>query len=120
LLAPELESGLIGDVLEGLDILGGEAAAEDACGGGIGDAIGPQGAKEDEVIASQLDVAKAGAVADGVVGEIQDVVTLVVGEVVIEQVKPLIDGLGEAEFAGQKVDGANAPAATPRVLVAAS
>ena len=81
LLTPDLQPGLIEDVLEGLDVLGGEAAAEVAGGGGVGDAVGAQGIEEDVVVASQFDVVEAGAVAQGVVGEVQDVVGLVVGEV---------------------------------------
>ena len=78
---PDLEPGLIEDVLEGLDVVGGEASAEVAGGGGVGDAVGPEGVEEDDVVASQLDVVEAGAVAEGVVGEVQDVIGLVVGEV---------------------------------------
>ena len=110
LLLPDLEPGLIEDVLEGLDVVGGEAAAEVAGGGGVGDAVGAQGVEEDDVVAAQLDVVEAGAVAQGVVGEVQDVVTLVVGEVELEQVEPLVDGLGEAELPDEQLDGADAAA----------
>ena len=81
LLLPDLEPGLIEDVLQGLDVVGGEAAAEVAGGGGVGDAVGAQGVEEDVVVAPQFDVVEAGAVAQGVVGEVQDVVALVVREV---------------------------------------
>ena len=107
---PDLEPGLIEDILEGLDVVGGEAAAEVAGGGGVGDAVGPEGVEEDEVVASQLDVVEAGAVAEGVVGEVQDVVGLVVGEVELEQVEPLVDGLGQSELADHQMDGADAAA----------
>jgi hypothetical protein len=99
--SPDLEPGLIEDVLERLDVLGGEAAAEVTGGGRVGDAVGTQGVEEDDVIASQLDVVETGAVAEGVVGEVQDVVALVVGEVILEQVEPLVDGLGQPEPADQ-------------------
>ena len=42
LLAPELEPGLIEGVLQDLDVLRGEATAEVAGGGGVGDAVGPR------------------------------------------------------------------------------
>ena len=103
-----LTPGLVEDVLEGLDVVGGEAAAEVAGGGGVGDAVGAQGVEEDLVVAAQFDVVEAGAVAQGVVGEVEDVVGLVVGEVELEQVEALVDGLGEAELADQEVDGADA------------
>ena len=105
-----LTPGLIEDVLEGLDVVGGEAAAEVAGGGGVGDAVGAEGVEEDDVVASQFDVVEAGAVAQGVVGEVQDVVGLVVGEVELEQVESLVDGLGEAELADEQLDGADAAA----------
>ena len=110
LLFPDLDAGLIEDVLEGLDVVGGEASAEVAGGGGVGDAVGAEGVEEDDVVASQFDVVEAGAVAQGVVGEVQDVVALVVGEVVLEQVESLVDGLGQAELADEELDGADAAA----------
>ena len=101
---------MIEDVLEDLDIVGGEAAAEVAGGGGVGDAVGAEGVEEDDVVASQFDVVEAGAVTEGVVGEVEDVVTLVVGEVVLEQVESCVDGLGESEFLDEQMDGADATA----------
>ena len=85
-----------------------EAAAEVAGGGGVGDAAGAQGVEEDLVVAAQFDVLEAGAVAQGVVGDVEDVVGLVVGQVELEQVQALVDGVDEAELAGQGVDGADA------------
>ena len=110
LLVPDLDPGLIEDVLEDLDVVGGEAAAEVAGGGGVGDAVGAQGVEEDVVVASQFDVFEAGAVAQGVVGEVEDVIALVIGEVELEQVESLVDGLDEAELADQQLDGADAAA----------
>ena len=46
LLAPEFEPSLIEDVLEGFDVVGGEAAAEVARGGGVGDAVGPRASRK--------------------------------------------------------------------------
>jgi hypothetical protein len=51
-----------------------------------------------------------GAVAQRVVGEVQDVVGLMVGEVELEQMESLVDGLGEAEFPHEQLDGADAAA----------
>src|SRR5512144_78926 len=70
LLLPDLDPCLIEDVLEGLDVVGGEAPTEVARGGGVGDAVGAEGVKGDEVVASQLDVVEAGAIAQGVGGEV--------------------------------------------------
>jgi hypothetical protein len=110
LLLPDFDPHLIEDVLKGLDVVGGETAAEVAGGGGIRDAVGAQGVEEDDVIASQLDVIEAGTVAQRVVGDVEDVVGFVVGEVELEQVEPLVDSLREAELADQQVDGADAAA----------
>ena len=68
---------------------GCEAAAEVAGGGRIGDAAGAQGVEEDLVVAAQFEVLQAGAVAQGVVGEVEDVIGLVVGQVDLEQVQPV-------------------------------
>jgi hypothetical protein len=51
---------------------GGEASAEVARGGGVGDAVGAQGVEEDEIVASQLDIVETGPIEQGVVGEVQD------------------------------------------------
>src|SRR5512135_3185072 len=110
LLSPELEPGLIEDVLEDLDVLGREAPAEVARGGGVGDAVGAEGIEEDDVVASQFDVVEAASVAQRVVGEVQDVVTLVVGEMELEQVESPVDGLGQAEFVHEQLDGTDAAA----------
>jgi hypothetical protein len=107
---PDLDPGLIEDVLEGLDVVGREPPAEVARGGGVGDAVGAEGVEEDDVVAPQLDVVEAGAVAEGVVGEVEDVVTLVVREVVFEQVESFVDGLGQPELADEELDGTDAAA----------
>lgn len=120
MLAPELEPSLIEDILEGLDVVAGEAAAEVTCGGGVGDAVGAQGVEEDDVVAPQFDVVEAGAIAEGVVGEVQDVVALVVGQVDLEQVEPLVDGLRQPSLWTSRWMAPIPPQAMPRVLAAAS
>src|SRR5208282_5336026 len=42
--------------------------------------------------------------------QVEDVVTLVVGEVELEQVEAFVDGLGQSELADEQVDGADATA----------
>ena len=79
-----------------------EAAAEVAGGGGIGDAACAQGVEEDLVVAAQFEVLQAGAVAQGVVGEVEDVVGLVIGQMDLEQVQAVVDGVDQAELAGQE------------------
>jgi hypothetical protein len=108
LLLPDLEADLIEDVLEGFDVLGGESSAEVTGGGRVGDAVGADRIEKDEVVASQFDVVEAGAIAEGVVGEVEDVIGLVIGEVELEQVESVVDGLREAEFPQQELDGTDA------------
>jgi hypothetical protein len=110
LLFPDLDPGLIEDILKGLDIVGGEASAEVAGGSGVGNSVGAQGVKEDDIVASQFHVVEAGAVAQRIVGEVQDVVTFMIGEVIFEQVETFVDGFGKAQLAYQKWDGADATA----------
>ncbi len=108
LLLPDFDADQIEDALEGLDIIGGEASAEVTGGGGIGDAVGAEGVEEDEVVATQLDVVEAGAIAEGVVGKVEDVIGLMIGEVVLEEVESFIDGLGQFEVLDQELDAADA------------
>src|SRR4051812_39921472 len=56
------------------------------------------------VVAAEFDVLEAGAVAEGVVGDVEDVVGLVVGQVDLQEVEPLVDGPGQAEAVGEHVD----------------
>jgi hypothetical protein len=61
-------------------MLGLETPAEVSGGGRIGDAAGAQGIEEDLVVATQFDVFQAGAIAQGVVGEIEDVIRLMIAD----------------------------------------
>ena len=61
-------------------------------------------------MAPQFDVVEAGAVAQCIVGEVEDVITLVIREVVLQQVESFVNGLGEPEPADEKLDGPNAAA----------
>jgi hypothetical protein len=72
LLAPDFDPRLIEDILKGLDVLDGEASAEVAGGGGLGDAVGPEGVEEDDIVAPQFDIVEAGASTDCVVGEVEE------------------------------------------------
>jgi hypothetical protein len=68
--------------------------------------------------APKFDVFQAGAVAQGIVGEVEDVIGLVVRQVDLEQVQAAVEGLGEAELAHQEVNGTNAPVADAPAAVA--
>src|SRR5438046_10305731 len=62
------------------------------------DTAGAQGIEEHLVVAAQLDVLQTGAVAQGVVGEVEDVIRLVKGQVDLEQAQPVVDGVDEREL----------------------
>ena len=88
-----------------------EAAAEVAGGGRVREATGAQGVEEDLVLAAEFQVLQTRAVAQGVVGEGQDVVGLVVREVEFEEVQAVVNGVDETDPAHQGVEGADAAAA---------
>ena len=87
LLAPDPQPGLVDGVHQRLDVGLGEAAAEVAGGGGVGDAVGAEGVEVDLVVAAEFEVLEAAAAGEEVVGDVQDVVDLVVGQVPLEQVE---------------------------------
>jgi hypothetical protein len=58
-------------------------------------------------VAAQLQVLEAGAVAEGVVGEGQNVVGFVVREMDLQQVEAVVDRLNEAELPSKLVEGAD-------------
>jgi uncharacterized protein YuzB (UPF0349 family) len=91
------------EILEGPDVGLGEASAEVAGGGRVGDAAGAQGVEEDLVVAPQFDVLEAGPLAECVIGEVEDVVGLVEGEMDLEQVESIVDGVDQADLPGQVV-----------------
>jgi hypothetical protein len=78
---------------------------------GSGRRRAPRGVEEDLVAAAEFQVLQTGAVAQGVVGEGQDVIGFVVGEVELQQVQAVVDGVDEAHVARQGVQGADAAAA---------
>ena len=77
LLLPGPEPGLVEGVHQPLDVGLGEAAAEVPGGGGVGDALGPEGVEVDLVVAPDLQVLQPAAAGQEVVGDVQDVVALV-------------------------------------------
>src|SRR5436853_5000159 len=87
LLLPDPEPGLVEGVHQPLDIGLGEAAAEVPGGGGIGDACGPEGVEVDLVVASDFEVLDATAAGQEVVGDVEDVVALVIRQGPLEQME---------------------------------
>jgi len=93
LLPPDADANVVEDVLQDVDVVDGKASAEIAGGGWIGDAAGAESVEEDGIIAAQLNVLQAVAIAQGVVGDVEHMIGLMVGQVNLEQVQPPINGL---------------------------
>ena len=96
-LAQTFRRVVVDDVDEGVDVRGREAAAEVAGRGGIGNAASAEGVEEVLVVAAQFDVLQTGAAAQGVVGDVEHVVGFVIGQVELEQMQALVDGLDQAD-----------------------
>ena len=88
-----------------------EAAAEVAGGGRVGNPLGAQGVEEDLVVASQFDVFQPSAVAQGVVGQVQHVIRLVIGHVDFQQVQAAVDGVDQSDLLCQPMHQADAAGA---------
>ena len=110
MLGPDASAGDVEGVDQRLDVAVGEAPTEVAGGGRVGDATRAQGIEKVFVGAAEFDVLQTGAVAEGVVGEVEDVVGFVVGEVDFEQVEVAIDVVDESDASGQEMDGTDAAA----------
>ena len=96
------------DVEQIADIGGRETSAEIAGGGRIGNSLGAESVEKDLVVAAEFDVLQAGAVAQGVVSEIENVIGFVIGKMDLEQVQALIDGVDEADPLGEQMKGPDA------------
>jgi len=108
LAGPDVQAGLVDRLQEAADVRLAEAAAEIAGRGRVGDALRAQGVEEDLVVATQFDVFQAGAVAQGVVGQVEHVIRLVVRTMDFQQMQPAVDALHKANLAGQLMHDADA------------
>ena len=108
LLGPDPQPRLVEGVHQGHDVGLGEAAAEVAGGGGVGDALGAQGVEVDLVVASQFEVFDPFAAGQDVEGDVQDVVGFVIGEMPLEEMEVVVDVADQAGPASQQEHGADA------------
>jgi len=74
----------------------------------IGDAASAAGIEKDLVVAAQFDVLQTSSVTERVVGEVKNVIGLVKGQMDLEQVKALVDGVDESNLSGEGVQDADA------------
>ena len=76
-----------------------------------------QGVEEDFVVAAQFDVFQPRAVAQGVVGQVQHVIRLVIGQMDFQQVHAAVDGLDQPDLLRQPMHHADATHADAPHLV---
>lgn len=110
LCGPDALADGVGDVMQDLQVRLLEAAAEVAGGGGVGEAAGAEGVEEGFVAAEQFEIFQAGAAAQGVVGEGEDVIGFAIAVVDLRQVEAVVDGGAQAEPLGEGVHDADAAA----------
>lgn len=108
MLLPDSESDAVDGVHEPVDVGLGEASAEVARGGRVWEALGPQGIKEDLIPATDVEVFEPRATGEDVVGDGQDVITLVVGQVPLEEMEVVVDVFDQANLLGHEVDSSDA------------
>src|SRR4029077_2884662 len=85
-----------------------KASCKISTGGRIRDPLCSQTIQERFIIATQLDILQPLTIEQGIVSEVQDVITLVIGQMPLEQLQPAIDFLGQTQPLAHQVDGADA------------
>ena len=117
LLGPDPLPRRVDGVDERVDVGRPEPPAEVAGRGRVGDAACAQRVEEVRVLAAQFDVLQTGAVAQGVVGEIEHMIGFVVRQVQFEQVQAGINGLDQTATPRQQMEGPDAAAGDGARLV---
>src|SRR6202035_2246512 len=110
LVRPDLQARVVDDVEERLNAVRGKAATEVSRGGWVGEAPGAQGVQQDLVLAEEFQVLQARAAAQRQIGQRQHVVGFMVREMDIQQLQAPVQGVDEAEPAGQSMNEADAAA----------
>jgi hypothetical protein len=108
LLGPDALAGAVDGIHEIQDVTPAEPATEVARGGGVGDSLCIQGVEISLVVAEPFDMLKLGAAGQDVQGDVQDMVGLVVGAMVFEQMQVVIDVSDQSSPACQQEHGADA------------
>src|SRR5271157_2187300 len=105
LLGPDSQPRLVDSVHQSHDVVLGEAAAEIPGCGGVGDTHGAQGIEINLVIAPQFEMLDFLAAGQDVVGDIQDMVGLVIGLMPFEEMEIAVDIADQPGPASQQVEG---------------
>lgn len=96
-LAPDSDADVVDDLHQRPDILRREASTEVAGRRRVGDRSSPERIEVVVVVAQELDVVERPAPAQDVVGDVENVIGLVIGPVLLEQHQPLVDQVGQTE-----------------------
>src|SRR5208282_3705791 len=105
LLGPDSQPRFVDSVHQSHDIVLGEAAAEIPGCGGVGDTHGAQGVEVNLVVAPQFEMLNFLAAGQDVVGDIQDMVGFVVGQMPLEEMEIAVDIADQPGPASQQVNG---------------
>jgi hypothetical protein len=105
---PDPEPRSIDGVHQGEDVGPGEAAAEVAGGGRVGDPLGPERIEVDLIVAAQLEMFDAAAAGEEIEGDVEDMVGFVIGQMALEQVEVAVDILDEFDPLSQQEEGPDA------------
>ncbi len=101
LLLPHPDSYIVDDIHQTLDRFFVEAPTEIARRRGVGNGAGAERIEKHQVIATHLDVVQHATTAQGVVGQIQDVVRVEVGAVLLQDVQVVVQRPGQSNVLHQ-------------------
>lgn len=110
--APNALTGRIDGLLKLEGITRGEAASEVTFRRRIGQPLGTEYIEKVLVLTSQLQVPKPQPTLQIVIGDAEDLVALVIGQMDHEKMNALVDIPEEANVLGHQVNGTDAPEAT--------
>ena len=108
LLCPNLQPRLVDHIQQRAHLVGLEAPTEVAGGGGIGNPPGVHRLQISFILTPQFEIFQAGAVTQGVQGEVQYVVALVVRQMDLQELQPTVQCFGQPELAHQQQHRADA------------
>ena len=108
LLFPHTHPNSIVDILKLIDVALAETSTEIAGKWSGRDASAAEGIAVDVVKWRNLDVLQTGAVAQGIVSDVEHMIGFVIRQVDLEQVDVVVDGVNEADASSEQVKGAKA------------
>ena len=107
LLAPDAHASFVEHLLQHVDLTRIEASAEVARGGRVGDPPCSQSVKIGLVVSQQFEVLQASAAGQQIVGHVEHMVRLVVGQMYFEQLNIPVDRIDQTDLASHLVNSAN-------------